>query len=273
LIVTHITKYYAPHQFAVKSRLLPTIHEFLQLKSKLFKTTVTIEEKINQFFIPLSSACKDHLFPKLTPEKLFKLICGHLFQLHKEFGPHGDLKPETILLSDNLERVMFKDPVTISQGTVGYSVPRRRIISYSDEASIESACLTDLGAICAIITEMYGGNLGWDENLFREMSNSPSRYVFLTTNEKQNAFQQIKVIKDSDILIWVLCVLDVIYGGFINENFPKLGWCKNMLSKVQATHIDLGTQIQELSEEGKQFLATINLPTREPVKRRTCSTM
>ncbi len=78
-------------------------------------------------------------------------IAAALLKLHNEFGPHGDLKPETILLQCD-QQVRFLDPIcdAVWFGTSGYTL-----------GTVVNRRLADLGALVALMAELYGADVRW----------------------------------------------------------------------------------------------------------------
>jgi hypothetical protein len=92
-------------------------------------------------------------------------IVRSLMQLHDTFGEHGDLKPDHIFLENGEAR--FIDPLPEKSGwigSVGYALP---FMIWG----LESGRLKDLGSLAAILAELWGGTVGWDEELIHCMAN------------------------------------------------------------------------------------------------------
>lgn len=90
-------------------------------------------------------------------------IARALLLLHDTFGGHGDLKPEHIFLDDG--RVVFIDPLPEQcewAGSLGYALP----LFGPDQGRLK-----DLGGMAAILAELWGGTVGWDERFVYRVAN------------------------------------------------------------------------------------------------------
>ena len=103
---------------------------------------------------------------KYWPEEAKELI-GHLanslLELHRTFGPHGDLKPNHIFLTN--DGVKFIDPLVPNRwiGSIGYALP---LLTEDKDESLEKCMfMRDLGALAQMIAEMWGGSFHWDGRL------------------------------------------------------------------------------------------------------------
>jgi hypothetical protein len=88
-----------------------------------------------------------------------------LMVLHDTFGEHGDLKPDHIFVENS--EVRFIDPLPEESGCIGslgYALPCM-------VWGLASGRLKDLGSLAAILAELWGGTVGWDEELILRMAN------------------------------------------------------------------------------------------------------
>ena len=98
------------------------------------------------------------------PEEAKELIpdlARALAELHASFGPHGDLKPEHVFLTNN--GPIFIDPLLSTEwiGSVGYALP----------FLLPDNKLRDLAALGQMIAHMWGAGFGWNGSLLHGLVN------------------------------------------------------------------------------------------------------
>jgi hypothetical protein len=88
-----------------------------------------------------------------------------LTALHDTFGGHGDLKPEHVFVDNG--RVVFIDPLPEGVrwvGSLGYALP---VLG----GGADDGPRKDLGSLAAILAELWGGTVGWDQQVVYCLAN------------------------------------------------------------------------------------------------------
>ena len=166
-------------------------------------------------------------------------IAEALQTLHMTFGPHGDLKPAHIFLTPQGAR--FIDPVLQPWvGSVGYSLPvsemvfGKQLADMTKEHVDEYRYVGDLAALVAILVEVWGGNLGWDDMLGVNAANwgNGSRFG---GNGPEAAFtegeERIQVLPPA-LRGWALSVLEIFFAQ-TSVTILKAGWCQRKLQELR----------------------------------------
>ncbi len=109
----------------------------------------------------------------------FEGFCRHLSEalliLHRDFGPHGDLKPEHILCTGLDFEVRLIDPLPITDrwiGSVGYTLGRALSFGLTEGVSAEElARAQDVGALVPTLAELFGRDVGWGGRVLYVVAN------------------------------------------------------------------------------------------------------
>ena len=103
---------------------------------------------------------KTRYWPEEAKE-LIPQLAQALGELHATFGPHGDLKPEHVFLTES--GPIFIDPLLSTDwiGSVGYALP----LPFRDNK------LRDLGGLAEMIAQMWSASLRWDGSLLYALVN------------------------------------------------------------------------------------------------------
>jgi hypothetical protein len=108
-----------------------------------------------------------------------------LMALHDTLGGHGDLKPEHVFVDNG--RVVFIDPLPEGVGWVGslgYALP---VLG----GGADDGPRRDLGSLAAILAELWGGTVGWDQ-----------RCVYCLANFRNGRFR-CAGFEPADVLRWM----------------------------------------------------------------------
>ncbi len=97
-----------------------------------------------------------------------------LLELHRVFGPHGDLKPSHVFAEG--EAVVLIDPVVSPGwlGSLGYALPIETPPEAPPELSAEAGRARDVAAWCSVAVRTWQRSFGWEESqLLRLAARSP----------------------------------------------------------------------------------------------------
>jgi hypothetical protein len=186
-----------------------------------------------------------------------------LLTLHDTFGIHGDLKPSHSYLEG--DEVVFIDPLGADEwiGSVGYSlalppwgsdlakteVNRDKFFGnlarmqsqgsfpawfgigpMSQEVLEEVHRLRDLGAVAAIVAELYEGDLRWDERLLLDLVGH-DRSTRVDFSAVWRAMEAGTESVPEPYRTWVLSAAESVLGVWQGRR-PEPGWCRAMLTRL-----------------------------------------
>jgi hypothetical protein len=161
-------------------------------------------------------------------------IAIDLFLLHESFGRHKDLKPDHIFV--NGTEVVFIDPLPRQGdwlGTLGYLLP-------AGPWRVPEEPLEDLAALAAIIAEVWGAQVGWNERFVRELLNSingrfgtpvnPLRILEILEKMRED----FRPVVPPSLREWVLEVTRTVLRTWVLSGpmLPESGWSRAQLETL-----------------------------------------
>jgi serine/threonine protein kinase len=157
-------------------------------------------------------------------------IVQSLIQLHKTFGKHGDLKPDHIFVDDS--SVMFIDPLgenEVCMGSLGYALP------YVGRKNIGD--IQDLGGMAAILAELWGGSVHWDEELINSLANIMNgrfSYRNFKVTHILDRMREGTITVPAPIRSWILDIGQIIVDDWSMGSEAKLGQARSCHDRLES---------------------------------------
>jgi hypothetical protein len=177
-------------------------------------------------------------------------LCHAVVALHETYGVHGDLKPPHVYLEG--DEVVLIDPVGEGEwiGSVGYSLglppwgSLKGMTQKAQDAHLavfgvgpmsrevleEVSRLRDLGALAAIVAELYEGSLRWDRGVLYGLGDGPGR-AGLECSVLWSAMEEGTQPVPEPYRTWVLSAAESALGVWQGRR-PEPGWCRQMLTRL-----------------------------------------
>ncbi len=204
-----------------------------------------LEERLTGFCLRNWLRCSDEV-----PSQMISPLAKSVQSLHEgPFGPHGDLKPDHAFLDRQTGEIRWIDPLVSAcwLGTPGYTL---NMPVGQDPGSTwwepklfeELRRLKDLGALAAIVAEMFGGSLGWGAETISAMANQDNGRFgrgFDPPAVRESHRIGTANIEPPALREWVIEMADATFdaGRLKASRLPEPGFSRDALQRVLAMRL------------------------------------